>query len=97
MKRPTSLLLAVLVLPACATPTSTTTGSGSGGGAAAVQASPECQAARLKDPDPLPVSALPEDVLRKVQSGYVVVRYDVVGGRTRNATVVASEPARLCA
>lgn len=87
-----SLPVALLALTACATQVPSSTSAGSGG---ALQASPECQAARLKDPDPLPVSALPEDVLRKAQSGYVVVRYDVVAGRAGNATIVASEPRGL--
>jgi hypothetical protein len=44
---------------------------------------------------PLPVSLIPESVLRKALSGWVTVRYDVVAGKAKNAVVVASEPVGL--
>jgi hypothetical protein len=43
----------------------------------------------------LPVSLIPESVLRRAQSGWVTVRYDVVAGKAKNAVVVASEPVGL--
>jgi hypothetical protein len=43
----------------------------------------------------MPASLIPDEVLRKAQSGHVAVRYDVVGGRARNATVIASSPPGL--
>jgi hypothetical protein len=43
----------------------------------------------------MPVSMVPEDVLRKAQSGWVAVRYDVVAGKAANLVVVASEPPGL--
>ncbi len=85
-------LCAALLLTACASPGP---GPAAPGAAQALQVSPECQAARLKPADPMPVSAIPDDVLRKAQSGYVAVRYDVVAGKARNPVVVASEPAGL--
>lgn len=63
--------------------------------AAALQPSPECETARLRAPEPLPVTSIPEEVLRKARSGWVAVRYDVVAGKARNVTVVSSEPPGL--
>ncbi len=57
--------------------------------------SPECLAARLRPADPLPASAIPDEVLRKAQSGWVAVSYDVVAGRAQNVRVVASQPPGL--
>jgi outer membrane biosynthesis protein TonB len=61
----------------------------------ATQASAACQAANLRLAEPMPVSLIPESILRRAQSGWVTVRYDVVAGKARNAVVVASEPAGL--
>lgn len=61
----------------------------------ALQVSPECLAAKLRPAEALPIRLIPDDVLRKAQSGWVAVRYDVVGGKAANATVVASEPPGL--
>lgn len=57
--------------------------------------SPECLAARLKAVDPLPTSAIPDDVLRRAQSGWVAVSYDVVAGRAQNVKLVSSNPPTL--
>lgn len=43
----------------------------------------------------MPASAIPEDVLRKAQSGWVAVSYDVVAGKAQNIKVVASNPPGL--
>ncbi|MFN9506190.1 MAG: hypothetical protein ACK57J_16830 [Rubrivivax sp.] len=43
----------------------------------------------------MPVSAIPEAVLRQARSGWTVVRYDLVAGKVRNLTVAASHPAGL--
>jgi hypothetical protein len=59
------------------------------------QISPECLAAKLKAVDPLPASAIPDEVLRKAQSGWVAVSYDVVNGKAQNVKVVASNPPGL--
>jgi hypothetical protein len=83
-----------LLLAACASPP-TTPGAGAAGDAAMPQMSPECLAARLRPADPLPASAIPDEVLRKAQSGWVAVSYDVIGGRAQNVKVVASQPAGL--
>jgi hypothetical protein len=98
-------VLATLLLVACATsppPVGTSAGPASQPQAGATQAqsggaqaSAECQAAKLRPAEPLPVSLIPESVLRKAQSGWVTVRYDVVAGKAKNAVVVASEPIGL--
>jgi hypothetical protein len=102
-------IITALLLGACATsqlpvgtPASTATQPQAGAGAAqgqsgsgSNQASAECQAAKLLPAAPLPVSLIPESVLRKAQSGWVTVRYDVVAGKAKNAVVVASEPVGL--
>jgi hypothetical protein len=86
--RSTVLALAGLLLASCASqPPSTAS--------AVPQISPECLAAKLKPVDPLPINAIPEDVLRKAQSGWVVVSYDVVSGKARNLKVVGSSPSGL--
>ena len=59
------------------------------------QASPECLAANLRAGDPLPASAIPDEILRKAQSGWVTVTYDVVAGRAQNLKVAASNPPGL--
>jgi hypothetical protein len=64
-------------------------------GPGAFQPSAECLAARLKPAEPMPIAAIPDDVLRKAQSGWVAVRYDLVSGRTRNPVVVSSSPPGL--
>ncbi len=43
----------------------------------------------------MPVGMVPDEVLRKAQSGSVSVRYDVLKGQARHAMVVASNPAGL--
>lgn len=86
-----------LALAACAT--APTPGPGAAGSASAgedlLKNSAECEAARLKAPAPLPVSAIPDEVLRKRQSGWTTVRYDVVAGAPQNLRVVASSPPGL--
>lgn len=59
------------------------------------QNSPECLSAKLKAVDPLPTNAIPDDVLRKAQSGWVTVSYDVIAGKAQNVKVVASSPPGL--
>ena len=59
------------------------------------QISPECLAAKLRAVDPLPASAIPDEVLRKAQSGWVAVTYDVAAGKAQNVKVVASNPPGL--
>lgn len=63
--------------------------------AALLQVSPECKAAALRPADAMPVALIPDEVLRKAVSGWVAVRYDVLGGKAANATVVASQPPGL--
>ncbi len=70
-------------------------GGGVQGQDGAAQPSAACQAAKLRAVEPLPVSLIPEAVLRQARSGWVTVRYDVVAGKAANAKVVASEPAGL--
>lgn len=57
--------------------------------------SPECLSPKIGKPDPLPVSAIPDAVLRQLRSGWSVIRYDLVGGRVTNPVVAASNPAGL--
>jgi hypothetical protein len=57
--------------------------------------SPECLSPKIRKPDPLPASAIPEAVLRQARSGWTVLRYDLVAGRVSNLTVAASHPAGL--
>jgi hypothetical protein len=66
-----------------------------GTSSAVPQISPECQAAKLRAVDPLPVSVIPDEVLRKAQSGWVAVSYDIVAGKAQNVKVVASNPPGL--
>jgi hypothetical protein len=63
--------------------------------AAVPQVSPECLAAKLRAVDPLPASAIPDEILRKAQSGWVAVSYDVVAGKAQNVKVAASNPPGL--
>jgi hypothetical protein len=94
--RTTITPLATLLLAACASQPPTGPGAAAAGaGGAAIQVSPECQAAKLRPADPMPVTLIPDDVLRQARSGYVAVRYDVVAGKAANAVVVASEPRGL--
>lgn len=87
-----TLLVAAATLAACAG-VPTAPGANTGGiDPSLLKESPECAAAKLKPADPLPASALPEDVLRKAQTGFVAMRYDVVRGRAENVVVVASNP-----
>jgi len=103
MPRATLLLHPVLpitlLLAGCAgTPQA---GIGSSGPARAVTkadipfSSPECLAAKLRQGDPFPASAIPEAALAKRQGGWVAVRYDVIGGSAQNLAVVASDPPGL--
>ena len=82
------LALVALMLASCATPVPSTL-------AEVPQASPECLAAKLRPAAPMPASAIPDDVLRKAQSGWVAVSYDVVAGKAENIKVVASNPPGL--
>ena len=98
MRHLISLLLTTLItacasnLPQTSGPSPTTTAPPQG---TAIQTSPECVAARLRPADALPIALIPDEVLRKAQSGWVAVRYDVVAGKAANAVVVASEPQGL--
>jgi hypothetical protein len=92
MRSPLPILLC-LVLASCATPPATTPGASAD--PTQLKASPECLAANLREADPMPAGMVPQDVLRKAQSGWVTVRYDVVGGKARNAVVVSSQPPGL--
>lgn len=88
------LLPAVIALASCAQqqqPSPVAPGSAMD----AQQMSPECRAARLKPVDPMPVSTIPEAILRKAQSGWVAVNYDVIDGKARNLRVVSSNPPGL--
>ncbi len=60
-----------------------------------LQVSAACKAANLRAAAPLPVSALSEAVLRRAQSGWVAIRYDVLAGRAHNLRVVSSNPPGL--
>src|SRR5688572_16191284 len=82
------LVLAGLLLASCASQAPTTV-------SAVPQISPECQAAKLKPVDPLPITAIPDEVLRKAQSGRVAVSYDVISGRAQNLKVAGSNPPDL--
>ncbi len=103
-------VVAAVVLAACASnpspapapamssttaPATQAQGDGALGPDAGNQPSAACLAAKLRAAEPLPVSLIPEAVLRQARSGSVTVRYDVVGGKAANAKVVASEPAGL--
>jgi hypothetical protein len=84
--------------PTPASATAATTQAQSGGALGqdlGNQPSAACLAAKLRAAEPLPVSLIPEAVLRQARSGTVTVRYDVVAGKAANAKVVASEPAGL--
>ena len=92
--RALTLLPLVLALASCANHKSPSA-SGSAAHSDLLKNSPECLAADLRPMDPLPASAIPEDILRKAQSGWVAVNYDVVAGRAQNVRVVSSSPPGL--
>lgn len=87
------------VLAACASTGQSDAGRlGAGAGAAGedpTQMSAECRAAGLRPPPPMAASAIPDEVLRRRQSGYATVRYDLVQGQPQNPRVVASQPPGL--
>ena len=90
----TALLLALcIVLASCATRPDEKASSLEGARATLPQSSAECLAQNLKPGEPFPASAIPEAVLRKAQSGWVAMRYDVIAGVAKNVVVVASSPA----
>lgn len=91
--RTISLLAGCLGLASCVSQMSGAPASGAP--AAVPQMSPECLAAKLRPADPMPVGAIPDEVLRKAQSGWVAVSYDVVAGKAQNTKVVASSPVGL--
>jgi hypothetical protein len=64
-------------------------------GALLPHSSPECLAKMLKPGEPFPASAIPEAARTARQSGWVAVRYDMVGGVAQNLVVAASSPAGL--
>jgi outer membrane biosynthesis protein TonB len=64
-------------------------------GALLPHSSPECLAKKLRPGEPFPASAIPAAALAARQSGWVAVRYDVVGGVAQNLVVAASSPAGL--
>ncbi len=70
-------------------------GPAAGASADATKESAECAAAKLQPVQALPASAIPDDILRKAQSGWVSVRYDLVGGRVQQPQVVSSHPVGL--
>ena len=80
--------VAGLLLASCASQAPNTS-------SAVPQSSPECLAAKLRAADPLPASAIPDEILRKAQSGWVAVSYDVIAGKSQNLKVVASNPPGL--
>jgi hypothetical protein len=88
-----ALIVTCLALTSCATqgPGSSVPGQQD----AMLKASPECLAANLRPAEPMPVGLLPDELLRRAQSGWVAVRYDIVAGRARNPVVVASQPPGL--
>jgi hypothetical protein len=57
--------------------------------------SPECLAAKLRPGEPFPASAIPQAALAQRLSGWVAIRYDVLGGAAQNLVVVGSNPAGL--
>ncbi len=94
MKR-LSLLACVLLLAACA---SAPTGGDSSTPISKANipfSSPECLAAKLRQGEPFPASAIPAAALANRQSGWVAIRYDVLAGRAQNLAVVGSNPPGL--
>jgi hypothetical protein len=88
--------LAALLLAGCAAPPPSQPQAYPGvANPALLQVSPECLAAKLRPAESMPVSLIPEAVLRQARSGFVAVRYDVVAGKAANVVVVASEPPGL--
>ena len=89
------LLASSLLLAACA---SSPTGSGSTTPVSKTNvpfSSPECLAAKLRQGEPFPASAIPASALANRQSGWVAIRYDVIDGRAQNLAVVGSNPPGL--
>lgn len=97
LTRNTAILSLSLMLVACATGTSTgeRVASPAATLAAMPQSSAECLAAKIKPGEPFAASAIPDEVLRKQQSGWVALRYDLVAGKAQNVVVVSSNPAGL--
>lgn len=94
MKR-LSPLASVLLLAACA---SAPTGDGNSTPISKAHvpfSSPECLAAKLRQGEPFPASAIPPAALASRQSGWVAIRYDVLAGRAQNLAVVGSHPPGL--
>ena len=87
-------LAACAVIAACAN-VSPSPGSMPNASADLLKASAECAAAKLKSATALPASAIPDDILRKAQSGWVSIRYDVIAGKAQNLKVVSSSPPGL--
>ncbi len=89
----------LLALPVCLLIASCATerapGAAADASANAAKESAECAAAKLKPVRSLPASAIPDNILRQAQSGWVSVRYDLVGGQVQNLQVVSSHPAGL--
>ena len=82
-----------LALTACAIPTDHRLAQpGAAAPPARPQSSAECLAAKIKPGEPFPASAIPDEVLRKQQSGWVALRFDLVAGKTQNVVVVSSNP-----
>lgn len=87
-----------LALAACAAPTPQTPAPAAAPAAtqaALQQPSAECLSKNLRPAEPLQVSAIPDEVLRRAQSGWVAMRYDVVAGKAENVVVVGSNPPGL--
>lgn len=95
MIRTTPPFALALLLAACAAPTPPQHPPVESPEAALALSSADCLAMKLKPADPMPASAIPEEVLRKAQSGWVAMRYDVVAGKAHNVTVIASSPPGL--
>jgi hypothetical protein len=57
--------------------------------------SPECLSPKIRKPEPMPVSMIPDEVLKQARSGWAAVRYDLVNGRVTNLVLFASNPPGL--
>jgi len=88
-------LIPCLLLAACAAPPSGKYVSLDESRSKLPQSSAECLAKKIKPGEPFPASAIPADALRKSQSGWVAVRYDLASGKPENVVVVASNPSGL--
>lgn len=88
---------AAALLAACATPQPATppVRSLEDARASLPQSSPECLAAKLKPSEPFTAAAIPPEVLKRAQNGWVAIRYDVIAGKAQNLAVVGSQPAGL--